>query len=441
MRRWGALGVGCVAAAALAWTGRVPEAGAGWRLAFAAIHLLSFAGLIAWLRTCAPSTRLIWVGAVLFRIIAFPMLPALSDDGYRYLWDGRITIETRASPYQYRPSDPTLDLLRPSVEYQGMNSTEYYSVYPPASQAAFALAVAFGGESDWRRAWWAWKALLVLCELGAVWVLLRFVRPRAAALYAWSPLAVIEVAGQGHTEALVLAGLAVTMVVSRARWPLRSIGLTLAGGVKIYPLVWLPQAWRREGFVGVLASVALAVAASVPVWHASAFAHVSESVGLFFGQFDEYAAPYLILKSLAYPLLEDAAGATASRALGVAFATAVGVWFLADDGTDRTWRRLLAIGVLAFTLTASTLHPWYWLPVLFLSPFLPPSRALLWLVAWASFGYVGYTIPGASLVATIIGWGGAAVLLWLDGRQRRLGHHATRSAAVAEVASTQRASG
>ena len=442
MTRWGVVGIGCGLAWALVCTGRVPEAGVEWRIAFVVLHLGSFVGLLVWLRTSHPNARLVIVGAVLFRLIALPMLPTLSDDGYRYLWDGRVTVESDASPYEYRPSDPALAAWQSSDEYRRMNSTDYYSVYPPASQAGFALAVALGGGDEWRTAWWAWKLILVLCELGAIWVLLRRIDPGEVALYAWSPLAVIEVAGQGHTEALVVAGLAGALLATRTRWPIASIGLTLAGGVKLYPLVWLPHAWRREGLGGVVSTLLVTMLLTIPFWHATAIAHIAESLGLFFGQFDEYAAPYLVVKSILYPMIGDGSGAIASRVLGVAFLAAVAWGLLSDDGTSSVWPRLLSVGVLVFTLATSTLHPWYWLPALFLVSFVPARGAVLWLITWASAGYLGYVLPGASLGSTLIGWSGAAVLAahYLFSKSRRGGQAVTASA-VTEPASTHSASG
>ena len=51
------------------------------------------------------------------------------------------------------------------------------------------------------------EGLLVAAELGGVLMLVRVVGAHAATLYAWSPLAVVEIAGQGHTEAVVVGAL------------------------------------------------------------------------------------------------------------------------------------------------------------------------------------------------------------------------------------------
>jgi len=42
--------------------------------------------------------------AVLFRLTVWPMAPALSDDVFRYRWEGMVQAEG-GNPYQARPSD------------------------------------------------------------------------------------------------------------------------------------------------------------------------------------------------------------------------------------------------------------------------------------------------------------------------------------------------
>ncbi|WP_412063179.1 hypothetical protein [Rubrivirga sp. IMCC45206] len=438
-RREGALALVLAAAsiAVLAWTARVPEAGASWRLAFVGVHLLASGALILWLRRRAPTLGLVLLGAVFLRLVALPMAPVLSDDGYRYLWDGAVVLEG-ISPYAMRPADPALAELPATGLLAQMNSPEYYSVYPPASQAVFAIAAQ---GSTWRQQWVWLKVLLVGAELLGVWLLLRLCGPRLGALYAWSPLAVIEVAGQGHTEGLVVGGLGLVLWAGRSRWPLASVGVTVAGLTKLYPFALAPAVWRRDGLPGVVVSIVLVAALSSLVWHPQAIAHVQESVALFFGTFDEYAGPYRLLKSVLYPVLGAGAGAAASGLLGVLFAVAVAASWVADDGRVPGLRCVLTVCVVGFAMTASTLHPWYWLPVLWMIPLLE-SKPLLWLCALSSATYLSYTTGGAGEWATLIGWGGAALLWAREIYARRTSPPTSSTAsAVAERASSHDASG
>ena len=412
--RWAAVGVGVGVTLLLVATARVPAAGGLWRAAFVALHLAG-AAVSAWYVSRTPlGARTVWVGALAFRFCALPMLPTLSDDGYRYLWDGRVRVEAGVSPYELRPSDPALAPWHDRAEYRRMNSRDYYSVYPPASQLAFAAAVGLAPGASWEAAWWAWKLLMVGAELTAMVLLLRVVPASAVALYAWSPLSVIEVAGQGHTEALVLLGLAAAVAASRRRWPLASLGVAVAGAAKLYPLALLPAAWRREGWRGVAASVALVSAMAAWVWSPRALPHAAESLSLFFGTFDAYAGPYRLVKAALYPVLGAAAGQGASRLLGLAFAAGAVLTWWVDDGTAVGLRRAVVGVTVGFALAASTLHPWYGLPVLFITPLLQPKKTSVWVCTWATAGYLTYSFPSLDLPVLVIGWGGGLALLWRD---------------------------
>ncbi|WP_420453909.1 hypothetical protein [Rubrivirga sp.] len=417
-RRWGPLAVGAALVLGMAWTARTPDAGTGWRLAFVGLHLAGFTTLVAYLRRASVTVRQLLVTAVVLRLLALPMLPTLSDDGYRYLWDGLIAAEADVSPYALRPSAPELAPWHGEVVFERMNSPDYYSVYPPASQAVFGLSAALYRPLGWRAAWWALKGVLVVAELVGVVALARWAGPTRAALYAWSPLAVVEIAGQGHTEALVIGGLGLVLGAGFWRLPWASVGATVAGLAKLYPLALLPSAWRREGRAGVVASAVLAGLLGVAVWSPDAAAHVRESLGLFFGTFDEYAAPYRIAKAALFPLVGESAGRVASVGLGVVFAAAVGLALASDDGTPRSMRHVTAVVVVGFALTATTLHPWYGLPVLFAIPLLQ-SQPIFWIVILSSATYLDYVMPGSGTVATVVGWGGGLGLWWMGRRRGR----------------------
>ena len=89
--------------------------------------------------------------------------PSLSDDAYRYVWDGQVQAHG-INPYQYVPQDPALEFLQDGALYDHLNSPAFYSVYPPVSQLIFgAAAHLFDGN------WWAIhytiKLVFVLAEL------------------------------------------------------------------------------------------------------------------------------------------------------------------------------------------------------------------------------------------------------------------------------------
>ena len=395
-------------AVALSLTARIPADGAGWRVAFVGVSLVGCLWLWAALRAWAPSARSVLVLAVALRAVVFPLDPTLSDDGYRYVWDGMVQAQEGTSPYRYRPSHPALADHHGDVAFQRMNSPDYYSVYPPVSQAVFALGGTVYG-AGWRASWWLIKGLVTLAELAGVVLLIRVVGAPAAALYAWHPLAVVEVAGQGHTEGLLVGALGLLLWAVGRHPALGGAAVAVAGWVKLFPfaLAAVVAPWGRAVAVGALVVVAALLAA--PYASGEAASHVLESIGLYAGTFDFFSAPYLALKEWLYHRVGDA-GATAARILsGVWLAVLVGL-VLTHDGSATRTRWSVAVAVVGYALLSSTLHPWHLLGVLFVLPLLQTKNPVVWLVSVSTVTYLVYVWPTGYDFALWAGWGGAALL-------------------------------
>lgn len=224
--------------------------------------------------------------AALLRVLALPLAPTLSDDVFRYLWDGRVA-QAGENPYALAPADGRLAPLRDDL-WRDLPHKDVPTVYPPAALAAFSIAtLAPGSGADLP----AWKLLLTLVDLAGCWLLARLALVlglplERVAWYAWNPLVVLETSGMGHVDALGVAA-AIGAVLALAHHHLRAptrermspaasarrlpiaAGVAAALGVlaKLVPLVALP-AWgwvarRRLSFAA--ACLGLLVVAGLPV--------------------------------------------------------------------------------------------------------------------------------------------------------------------------------
>ncbi|MEL7239143.1 MAG: hypothetical protein AAGK78_09790, partial [Planctomycetota bacterium] len=152
------------------------------------------------------TTRGVIVVAVLMRLAVAWLPPSLSDDAYRYLWDGLVTTGGQ-SPYVLTPVEDGATAATPAgaIALEKMNSPRYYSVYPPISQGVFAVGGAAARLTGSALVGlFAIKLVVASAELVGLLLLARLVEARALLLYAWQPLVIFETAGQGHTEALVV---------------------------------------------------------------------------------------------------------------------------------------------------------------------------------------------------------------------------------------------
>jgi hypothetical protein len=190
---------------------------------------------------------------ILFRLVLLPSRPTLSDDMYRYVWDGRVQAHG-LSPYRYPPNAPeTLDLRKgDGTVWRYINRKSFVTVYPPGAQLTYA-----GVWQVVRDSVTGFKAAFVLAELAGAWLLLRLLKSlnqpaERVLIYLWSPLLVFEVAHAGHVDGVMLP-LLVAAFWARVKDRPWLLGLSLGAAalVKLFPLILLPAllpwAWSRQG--------------------------------------------------------------------------------------------------------------------------------------------------------------------------------------------------
>jgi hypothetical protein len=191
------------------------------------------------------------VVGTLLRGLLLPLPLTLSDDAYRYLWDGRVALAGH-DPYALSPDAAELAPLRDEL-WQRVAHRDVPTVYPPAAIGLFSIAAAMPAPLL------VLKASLASCDLagGALLLLLaaRAGLPRERVLwYAWNPLVVLEGAGMGHVDvAGAAAAVAAVVLLSAGSRSARgapssaAAGMAAAAGVllKLVPVVALP-AWLRH---------------------------------------------------------------------------------------------------------------------------------------------------------------------------------------------------
>lgn len=324
---------------------------------------------------------------LLFRLALVFAIPNLSDDFYRFVWDGRLT-NMGINPFDFLPCElwenwgPELR-ERFSDLWPHLNSQEYYSIYPTPLQTVFAAACkAFPNDAG--QAVWVMKFSIFLAEAGSLVLLDRLARrfklsPRAVLLYAFNPLVIIELSGNLHFEAFMIFFLllAIHLLSQKKIWH-GGAAMALAIASKLLPLMFFPLLIRRLGwkkwflwcaFSGILGLVILFV-----FLRPSNLEHFRESINLYFSKFEYNASFYYSLQSIfgdffwkikfVLPLLVVAT-----------------VFYLTWKDKKATWESLPQAMLLALTvyqLTSSTVHPWYLAPLVALSVLTRFRFAILW---------------------------------------------------------------
>ncbi|QDA62283.1 glycosyltransferase 87 family protein [Hymenobacter jejuensis] len=376
-------------------------------------HFLQVLGLLivafgcyAALLACQLPLRTGLLVALAFRLLWLPALPTLSDDYYRFRWDG-LLVASGQNPFRYRPDElvpatnsaQSTENQQLSAIYPRLNSPHYYSVYPPVCQMVFGgAAVIFPGSE--RGAVLLMRLVLLAAEACTAWLLLRLLAhygfPTQRALwYLLNPLVVIELVGNLHFEALVICFFLLSVwLLVRGRWQWSAAVLGLAAATKLLPLLLLPLLGRRLGWRRfwryVLLTGATLLGLFAPFFSSDLLEHLARSLGLYFHNFEFNASLYYLLRPIGYWL--TGYNQIAYIGPGLAVLTAVGGLLYAWREKNPTLFSLPNACLLILTLyylLATIVHPWYLTPLVALSVFTRYRYALVW-SAMAMLSYATY---------------------------------------------------
>jgi len=357
-----------------------------------------------------PLLPWIWGFALLFRGILLPLDPVLSDDVWRYLWDG-VVQQGGINPFLHPPSAPELEALR-TPWHPLINNPDVPTIYPGAAQLTFlGVSLAGGGLL-------LLKTVLVAAELGAAALLYTVARrlgappARTLILVLWSPLAVVETAWSGHVDSLGLFFLVLALAAAITPGGKRALAaggaLGLAAMVKVAPAAALPPFLRQLGWRTGVAFGVSALLVMLP--------YLGAGPRILSGLFT-YAEHWRFNEALFGFLEGVVSGPRGPRFLAGALVVGVVGWV--------TWKRFPPDRALFWILGAGlllspTLHPWYLLWILPLAA-LRESRG--WMLAtgtillayWGLGTYQRTGIwPHPDGLRLLI-WGPPLLLLGVDG--------------------------
>lgn len=383
----------------------IPQTIFWYLLAFAA-----FVGALVWAEKRAVSLRWIWATAVIFRLLLLFTVPTLSDDVYRYLWDGYVATEG-VSPYAYAIDSPELDYLDIPQRALANNSWMASPYMPVAQWVFFSAALVFPLQPVFL------QLLLIIFDLLSAFLIARLLTlarlpAHRIMLYLWNPLVVVEIAHGAHIDAwmilLTLTAVAFTLQPAFTQSKTSQIGaplfLALATLTKILPILMLPVLfwrwrWRQFLLYGLVMAALLLPAGLRAGWGLTGDL---DGAGLF-GALRIYGSYWRFNSGVVYWLEAWLAENGLTYALAIAKAISlvgmilvlVIVWLLARRFTSvRATLRLTAVSFMAYLIFTPTVHPWYSLIVLAFVPFWAPSQTesrWLWL-AVAPWLYLSGTL-------------------------------------------------
>lgn len=332
--------------------------------------------------------------AVVLRVGLVATTPSLSDDIYRYVWDGKVAA-AGIDPYAFPPAAPELAELRDPL-WNGINHKEMSTPYPPLAEALFAVVyrLAPGSAAGMQGA-------AMLFDLGIIVLLFPLLdrlgmgRWRVL-IYAWNPLVLVQFSHSGHFDsAMLLSLLGAVLLLASGRRLLSGVSLGVSVLTKLVPAILGPLFLPFWGMAGTVAAAATITAGVAPLIGRPALAGVlTEASDARFN--DSVGLLVVRLLSLVSPDAEALARTGCSALVAIAsFGLAVHLWRRGASWRDLPGAMYLVIGL--FILVNAVVEPWYLTWVVPLLCFAIPSGAKLG--GWRSPSW-GWLLLSGTVVLT-----------------------------------------
>ncbi|KQC31027.1 polyprenol phosphomannose-dependent alpha 1,6 mannosyltransferase MptB [Flagellimonas eckloniae] len=354
--------------------------------------------------------KFLLISGILFRLVFFLVEPNLSQDFYRFIWDGEL-IKHGLNPYLYTPNDLIgqngLPISNADALFAGMGelSAKHFSNYPPVNQIIFALSSLLGGGSILGSII-VMRLFIIFADLGILYFSRKLLQNlnqsnHMAFWYFLNPLVIIELTGNLHFEGVMLFFLVWSLyLISSKKEILAAPIYAVSIMVKLVPLLFLPLFIKHFGFkksaifyilIG-LSCIVLFLPFYSPVF----VSNYSETISLWFSNFEFNAGIYNVVKQIGTNFF-DAKPWELVKSYGklVAILVMVITLLMAFVRKNQNLSTLITSMLIALSLyyfLSSTVHPWYIIFLVGLSIFTRYRYPIVWSFA-VILSYWAYSNP------------------------------------------------
>lgn len=354
--------------------------------------------------------KFILVTGIIFRIIFLVTIPNLSQDFYRFIWDGEL-VSNFINPYLNIPNDLILDPnlvidnAKELLTGMGELSPKFHSNYPPLNQLIFAVAALLGGKSI-LGAVIVMRILIILADIGIVYFGRKLLRklnksPHLIFWYFLNPLVIMELTGNLHFEGVMLFFFVWSLyLLSMNNWKLAAVVYACSISIKLVPLLFLPLFLTHFKFkksVAFYSIVGLSILALLLPFYASEFiANYSKTVGLWFSNFEFNSSIYNVIKTIGVNYF-DAKPWELIKTYGkltpiITILTVLAFTFFRKNDNLSTLISSMLWILTIYYFISPTVHPWYIIFLVVLTCFTNYRYALVW-SATVILSYWAYSDP------------------------------------------------
>lgn len=357
---------------------------------------------------------------IVFRCLFLPAIPNLSQDFYRFIWDGQL-MASFVNPYLFTPlelqgSGIYSELLRnPDQLIEGMGSlnASHYSNYPPVNQLLFLLAELFPGKSILSSVI-GLRIIVIAADIGVLYFGKKLLEMMDIPVqnifwYFLNPFIILELTGNLHFEGVMLFFVVTALyMLFRGKWIWAAVLLGISVSVKLIPLLFLPLFFKYfvrkkavpRGFFNlikfylvVLGTVLLSFA---PFLSSEFIANFTTTIALWFQDFEFNASVYYIIRWIGFQTIGWNIIADVGKILPIIVIVGIlALTFFRKNNTPQQLITALLFAISIYFLLATTVHPWYAATPLLLCIFTNHRFPILWslmiIVSYSAYGADGFS--------------------------------------------------
>ena len=340
---------------------------------------------------------------IIFRLLLIFSVPILSDDYFRFLWDGFL-IQDGYNPFEFKPNELITRFNGSKIHnelYAGMNSPNYYTIYPPLNQWIFYISSLtksiYGGIIIIR--------IFIICAEIATYSIIKKILKRYNLnsnriwWYWLNPLVILELTGNLHGEGILTLFLLLGLY-NFAKLKDFNGGILLGLSVisKLFSLMFLPilllkVSWFRSKKI-LLGAITIIIIAFTPFFNWTNANHFLQSIDLYFQSFEFNGSIFNLVKWTGYEVF----GFNIIKTAGPILSIITFILVLLISWVFRFRNRLeifkaLTLMFCIYLFLSPIIHPWYCILPLVLSLF----TNMKFMIVWSATIFLSYVMYDSSL--------------------------------------------
>ena len=398
------------------------------------IYSVLFLAFIWMIKQFPEQSKLIRISSLGFRLIFLLAIPGLSQDFYRFIWDGRMIWEG-LNPYLYTPMSFLESGIIPVpegkalIDGMGSLSAGNNTNYPPLNQLCFVIATAFS-KTGILGSVVIMRLMIIAADIGTYYFGSKLLSKLDLSgnnilLYTLNPFIIIELTGNLHFEGIMIFFLVWALyLLHKGNWLLSALIFSCSISIKLIPLMFLPLLFQKLQLKSIryyLVVGGITLLSFLPFYSAEFLANFMDTIGLWFQKFEFNASLYYIARAIGYTVR----GYNEIAIIGsyIPIIVVVGILLLSLLRNNKQTGNLITAMVFGLTIylfCSTTVHPWYISTLLAFAIFTRFRFVLLWsymiMLSYWAYSNSGYQ---ESMILISIEYMAVVIVFVLDVSQMR----------------------